>query len=59
MEPKHTTFKLETDSGAVGYVLGDPNMSEKTREALKALIQYAYDRLADGSLEDERDTEDD
>lgn len=53
----HRGFFLRTDVGRVAHILGDPEMDEKTRAALKELVDAAYDAITSGTLELNSDEE--
>jgi hypothetical protein len=41
-------FWIETDSGHAGHILGNPDMPEETKRALRGLIDHVYKLLDDG-----------
>lgn len=52
---EHTRFILESESGHIGFVHGDPNMSEETKAALRDLIDAAYKAVENGEIEPDED----
>jgi hypothetical protein len=52
---EHTGFYIQTESGNVGHILGDPNMSEKTRKAFMELIDLAHRAVENGEIKPEDD----
>lgn len=52
---EHTGFYLQSASGNVGHVLGDPNMSDETKDALRQLIDAAYKAVDRGEITPDED----
>lgn len=48
MTRKHRGFFLTTPEGVHAYVIGDPNMDQKTKDALHTVIQTAYKKFTMG-----------
>lgn len=45
MSKKHRCFPLQANDGTTIVVRGDPNMSEKAKDALRALMEAAENRI--------------
>jgi hypothetical protein len=56
-EPKHEGFWIDTEHGDF-HVLGDPNMSEEQKEALRAVARAAW-RMIGGKDEEQGSGEND
>lgn len=48
---EHVDFVIETEHGPA-IVLGDPDMPEETKQALRAMIEAAYKMLAERGDDD-------
>lgn len=48
--PEHVHFEMTTQKGARATVLGDPNMPERTRNAIAVMLDAADAALKSGKL---------